>query len=96
VATNYGPTSYRCQNTPSHLDEPTSGSISITPGHYPLLVYLVIQESQVKKVLVDGDSNINVTFLRTLQALGISTTDLESRLEGVDRRNLKIIILNPN
>jgi hypothetical protein len=32
------------------------------PGKYPLLVDLVIRESWVKKVLVDGGSSINVTF----------------------------------
>jgi hypothetical protein len=32
------------------------------PGKYPLLIDPVIWESQVKKVLVDGDSGINVTF----------------------------------
>jgi hypothetical protein len=36
----------------------------------------LIQESGVKKVLVDGGSSIKVTFPRTLQALGISTVDL--------------------
>jgi hypothetical protein len=36
----------------------------------------VIQESRVKKVLVDGVSSINVTFPKTLQALGIPTADL--------------------
>jgi hypothetical protein len=36
----------------------------------------VIRESQVKKVLVDGGNNINVSFTRTLQALGVSITDL--------------------
>jgi hypothetical protein len=40
------------------------------PDKYPLLVDPVIPESRVKKVLVDGGSNINVTFPRTLQALG--------------------------
>jgi hypothetical protein len=35
-----------------------------------LLVDPVIWESRVKKVLVDGGSSINVTFPRTLQALG--------------------------
>lgn len=43
---------------------------------YPLLVDPMSQESQVKKVLVDGDNSINVTFPRTLQALGIPTADL--------------------
>jgi hypothetical protein len=36
----------------------------------------VIQESRVKKVLVDGGSSINVTFPWTLQALGIAIDDL--------------------
>ena len=46
------------------------------PSKYPLLVDPVIRESRVKKLLVDGGSNINVTFPLTLQALGISITDL--------------------
>jgi hypothetical protein len=36
----------------------------------------VIRESWVKKVLVDGGNSINVTFPRTLQALGVAITDL--------------------
>jgi hypothetical protein len=46
------------------------------PGKYPLLVDLVIRESRVKKVLVDGGSSINVTFPRMLQALGVELKDL--------------------
>jgi hypothetical protein len=41
-----------------------------------LLVDPVIWESRVKKVLVDGGSSINVTFPRTLQALGVAIADL--------------------
>jgi hypothetical protein len=36
----------------------------------------VIRESWVKKVLVDGGSSINVTFLQMLQALGVAIKDL--------------------
>jgi hypothetical protein len=36
----------------------------------------MIQESRVKKVLMDGGSSINVTFPKTLKAQGIPTTDL--------------------
>jgi hypothetical protein len=36
----------------------------------------VIQESRVKKVLVDGGSSINVTFPRTLQGLGVHLREL--------------------
>jgi hypothetical protein len=45
-------------------------------GKYLLLVDPVIRESRVKKVLVDGGSNINVTYPRTLQALGVTVEDL--------------------
>jgi hypothetical protein len=46
------------------------------PGKYPLLVDPVIRESRVKKVLVDGASNINVTFPRTLLGLGVVLKEL--------------------
>jgi hypothetical protein len=36
----------------------------------------VIRESRVKKVPVDGGSSINVTFPRTLLALGVALKDL--------------------
>jgi hypothetical protein len=36
----------------------------------------VIRESRVKKVLVDGGSNINVTFPRMLLAFGVALKDL--------------------
>jgi hypothetical protein len=46
------------------------------PGKYPLLVDPVIQESRVKKVLVDRGSSINVTFPRTLLGLGVTLKEL--------------------
>jgi hypothetical protein len=46
------------------------------PGKYPLLVDPVIRESMVKKVLVDGESSINVTFPRTLLGLGVALKEL--------------------
>jgi hypothetical protein len=49
------------------------------PGKFPLFVDPMIQESWVKNVLVDGDSSINITFSRALQALGISTTPTSLR-----------------
>jgi hypothetical protein len=45
-------------------------------GKYPLLVDPVIRESRVKKVLVDGGSNINVTFPQTLLGLGVALNEL--------------------
>jgi hypothetical protein len=49
-------------------------------GKYPLLVDTVIRESLVKKVLVDGGSSNNITFPRTLQALGSPSTISLSRI----------------
>jgi hypothetical protein len=46
------------------------------PGKYPLLIDPVIQESKVKKVLMDGGSSINVTFPRTLLGLGVALKEL--------------------
>jgi hypothetical protein len=46
------------------------------PGKYSLLIDLVIRESRVKRVLVDEGSSINVTFPRTLLALGVALKDL--------------------
>jgi hypothetical protein len=46
------------------------------PDKYPLLVDPVIRESRVKKVLVNGGCSMNVTFPRTLLALGVALKDL--------------------
>jgi hypothetical protein len=46
------------------------------PGKYPLLVDPVTRESRVKKVLVDGESSINVTFPQTLLGLGVALKEL--------------------
>jgi hypothetical protein len=46
------------------------------PDKYLLLVDPVIRESRVKKLLVDGGSSINITFPRTLLALGVALNDL--------------------
>jgi hypothetical protein len=45
-------------------------------GNYSLLVNRVIRDNRVKKVLMDGGSSINIKFPWTLEALGISVTDL--------------------
>jgi hypothetical protein len=45
-------------------------------GKYPLLIDPVIQESRVKKVLVNGGSSINVTFAQTLLGLGVALKEL--------------------
>ncbi|XP_039778639.1 uncharacterized protein LOC120646007 [Panicum virgatum] len=47
------------------------------PGKFPLLVSPVVQESRLKKVLIDCGSSINVLFPKTLLELDISFDDLK-------------------
>jgi hypothetical protein len=76
VATHIAPTPYRWLEHSITFSQADQCLNFDHPGMYPLLVDPMIQESWVKKVLVDGGSSINVTYPRTLQALGIPTTDL--------------------
>jgi hypothetical protein len=76
VVTNSAPASYRWSEHAITFSGADEWLNSDHPGKYPLLVDPVIRESRVKKVLVDGGSNINVTFPQTLQALGVAIDDL--------------------
>jgi hypothetical protein len=69
VATNSSPAPYRWSEHAIMFNRVDQWLNIDHPIKYPLLVDPVIQESRVKKVLVDGGSSINVTFPRTLQAL---------------------------
>jgi hypothetical protein len=75
VATNNTPTPYCWSEHAITFSRADQWLNFDHPSKYPLLVDPVIQESQVKKVLVDGASNINVTFPMSLQALGILAVD---------------------
>jgi hypothetical protein len=68
------------QNTPSCLVELTSGSTSTNSGKYPLLVDPMIQESRVKKVLVDGGSTKGSRLLTSFSQIPHSSTSY--RLKG--------------
>jgi hypothetical protein len=76
VATNSAPASYRWSEHTISFSRADQWLNFDHPSKYPLLVDPVIQESRVKKVLVDGGSSINITFPRTLQALGVDIDDL--------------------
>jgi hypothetical protein len=76
VATNSAPAPYRWSEHAITFNRADQWLHFDHPSKYPLLINLVIQESWVKKVLVGGGSNINVTIPRTLQAMGILTVDL--------------------
>jgi hypothetical protein len=76
VATTSAPAPYRWSEYPITFTRVDQCLNFDHPGKYPLLVDPVIRESRVKKVLVDGGSNINVTFPRTLLGLGVALKEL--------------------
>jgi hypothetical protein len=76
VAATSAPTPYRWSEHPITFTRADQWLNFDHPGKYPLLVDLVIRESRVKKVLVDGGSSINVTLPRTLLGLGIALKEL--------------------
>jgi hypothetical protein len=76
VATTSAPAPYRWLEYPITFSRVDQWLNFDHPGKYSLLVDPVIRESRVKKVLVDGGSNINVTFPRTLLGLGVALKDL--------------------
>jgi hypothetical protein len=76
VATTSAPAPYRWSECPITFTRADQWLNFDHPGKYPLLVDPVIQESRVKKVLVDRGSSINVTFPRTLIGLGVALKEL--------------------
>ena len=41
------------------------------PGRYPLVVDLIVGMKRLTKVLMDGDSGLNILYAETLDAMGI-------------------------
>jgi hypothetical protein len=76
VAATSAPVPYRWSEHPITFTQADQWLNFDHPGKYSLLVDPVIRESRVKKVLVDGGSIINVTFPRTLLALGVALKEL--------------------
>jgi hypothetical protein len=76
VAATSPPASYRWSEHPITFTRVDQWLNFDHLSKYPLLVDPVIQESRVKKVLVDGGSSINVTFPRTLLGLGVALKEL--------------------
>lgn len=70
-------TPYRWSETPINFSRADQWLSFDHQGKYPLLVNPVIKDSRVKKVLMDRESSINVTFPWTLEALGISVAELK-------------------
>jgi hypothetical protein len=39
------------------------------PGHFPLVLKLVIAGSKLNNVLIDGESGLNILFTKTLKKM---------------------------
>jgi hypothetical protein len=48
------------------------------PGHYPLVINLVIGNARLTKVLMDGGSGLNILYTKTLDLMGISRSRLRA------------------
>jgi hypothetical protein len=46
------------------------------PGHYPLMVSLIMGTTRLTKVLMDGGSILNILYASTLDKMGISWSNL--------------------
>jgi hypothetical protein len=52
------------------------------PRVYPLVVDPIIANTRLTKVLMDGGSNLNIIYTRTLDFLGIRRTQLQPSVGG--------------
>jgi hypothetical protein len=57
----------------SRADQWTSFS---EPGCFPLVLKLVVAGSRLNKVLIDGESGLNVLFTKTLKKMKLDITDM--------------------
>nr|AAL83335.1 Putative gag-pol polyprotein [Oryza sativa Japonica Group]AAM08724.1 Putative gag-pol polyprotein [Oryza sativa Japonica Group]ABB46647.2 retrotransposon protein, putative, Ty3-gypsy subclass [Oryza sativa Japonica Group] len=57
----------------SEADHPKTTTL---PGRYPIVVEPTIRNIKVARVLIDGDSSINLLFAGTLDAMGIPRSEL--------------------
>jgi hypothetical protein len=46
------------------------------PGKFPLILDLVVAEVRLTKVLIDGESGLNLIFASTLRKMGLDFTDM--------------------
>jgi hypothetical protein len=88
------PTALRWSEVPttfSHVDQWTSFS---EPGHFPLVLKLVVAGSRLNKLLIDGGSGLNVLFTKTLKKMKLDISHMltksTSPFYGIVPRNAAI------
>jgi len=61
-------------STPITFNQDDHPDKVVAPGVYPLVVDPIIVNARLSKVLMDGDSSLNIIYLETLNLLGIKRT----------------------
>jgi len=69
-------------STPITFDRDDHPDRVIAPGVYPLVVDPITINTRHSKVLMDGDSNLNIIYLETLDLLGIERAQLQPSAGG--------------
>ena len=69
-------------NTPITFNQDDHPDKVVAPGVYPLVVDLIIVNTRLSKVLMDGGSSLNIIYLETLDLLGIKRTQLQPSASG--------------
>jgi hypothetical protein len=49
-----------------------------SPGRYPLVVYPIISNVRLSKVLMDGGSSLNIIYTETLELLGVDRSEVRA------------------
>ena len=69
-------------STPITFDRDDHPDKVVAPGVYSLVVDPIIVNTRLSKVLMDGGSSLNITYLETLDLLGINRAQLQPSAGG--------------
>jgi hypothetical protein len=69
-------------DTPITFDRDVHPDHVISPGVYPLIIDPIIINARLSKVLMDGDTSLNIIYLETLDLLGIERSHLKLSVGG--------------
>jgi hypothetical protein len=80
AARNAIPKFLHWSSTPITFDRGDHAPSIPRPGSFPLVVDAIISNKRLTKVLMDGGSNLNILYVETLDAMGISQSKLRTSL----------------
>jgi len=76
------PQYFNWSSTPIIFDRDDHPDRVVAPGVYPLVVDPIIVNTRLSKVLMDGDTSLNIIYLETLDLLGIERAQLQPSAGG--------------